>query len=401
MLDLIGDEASGYLSAPAERSRWQDTWTMQRTRREALALLARTYGSWARTLAGALASALLLGGSVVLGLGVTALADDGDLVAVLLMVAAVLLLLAGLAGGGYVLFTGTRVVGALRAWSAARAADGGPGLAVLFTPAVVVRLVLAAVLLVGAVTLVLVRTGALSIETAEQAGDALSQWLAAAVAAGSAAAAVSGAVRTALALRRRPGTPVSGWQAQHGSPAASGGAPAAQQWAPEQWAPQPAGPTTTEHGPGYPGPGADTSAPAAEPGAGEGTAESAEEEWAATRMVSDLQPAPAPLQARSADGQVVTAEGVTLVGRSPQGRPGEQIAALLALTDTAVSKTHLALRLAEGRIWVTDRASTNGTVLLRDGGTESLTPWQETPLAPGDRLLVGATTMDIEHVDQA
>lgn len=118
-------------------------------------------------------------------------------------------------------------------------------------------------------------------------------------------------------------------------------------------------------------------------------------------MVSDLQPAPAPLQARSADGQVVTAEGVTLVGRSPQGRAGEQIAALLALTDTAVSKTHLALRLAEGRIWVTDRASTNGTVLLRDGGTESLTPWQETPLAPGDRLLVGATTMDIEHVDQA
>ncbi|WP_147916944.1 FHA domain-containing protein [Ruania zhangjianzhongii] len=397
MLDLIGDDASGYLSAPAERSRWQDTWTMQRTRREAMALLARTYGSWTRTLCGALATAVLLGGAYLLGQGVAGLVDDGGLVAVALMVAAVLLLLAGLAGAGYVLFTGTRVVGALRAWSSARSRDGGPGLRLLFTPAVVVRLVLAVVLLAACVTLVLVRTGVLLAETEETAGGALWQWFAAAVAAGSALAALSGAVRTGLALRRRPGqTATGGWQQTPAQPAHGG--PTG--YAPTgQWAPQPV------HDAPDPGvAGAEPGAfPDAAAGQGGGSAvvapEEAEEEWAATRMVSDLQPAPVPLRVRLSDGQDVAADGLTLIGRSPAGRNGEQVSALLAVTDSAVSKTHLAVRMAEGRAWVTDRASTNGTLLVRDGAQQSLTPWQEASLAPGDRLLLGGMTLQVEPVD--
>ena len=395
MLDLIGDDASSYLSAPAERSRWQDTWTMQRTRREAMALLAGTYGSWTRTLSGALATTVLLGGAFLLGRGVQELAGDGGLVAVLTMIAAVLLLLVGLAGAGYVLFTGTRVVTALRAWSGIRSRDGGPGLRLLFTPAVVVRLVLAVLLLAGAVGLVLVRTGVLLVETESSSGARMGQWFAAAVAAGSALAALSGGVRAGLALRRRPGQPATtGWQQPAAQPYGTlgGNAPAG------QWAPQPAyaDPATGAAAPsGYPESGAEQTL-GADPVGDEG----AEEEWAATRMVSNLHPAPVPLQVRLSDGQAVVADGLTLIGRSPAGRTGEQDAALLAVTDTAVSKTHLAVRLAEGRVWVTDRASTNGTLLLREGAQESLTPWQEAPVAPGDRVLLGGMALHVEPVEE-
>ena len=403
MLHLIGDDASGYLSAPAERSRWQDTWTMQRTRREAMALLARSYGSWTRTLCGALAIAVLLGGALLLGRGVEELAGDGGLVAVLITVAAVLLLLVGLAGAGYVLFTGTRVVSALRAWSAVRSRDGGPGLRLVFTPAVVVRLVLAVVLMAGAVALVLIRTEVLLAETETSAGASLGQWFAAAVAAGGALAALSGALRTGLALRRRPGQPATTeWQRPAAPPAP--GPPV--EYAPaDQWAPQPAYADPVHADPVHADPATGSAAPSgypeggAEQSVGADPVEAAEEEWAATRMVSDVYPAPVPLQVRLSDGQAVVADGLTLIGRSPAGRTGEQDAALLAVTDTAVSKTHLALRLTEGRAWVTDRASTNGTVLLRNGGQESLTPWQETPLAPGDRVLLGGMALQVEPVE--
>ena len=403
MLNLIGDDASSYLSAPAERSRWQDTWTMQRTRREAMALLAGAYGSWTRTHCGALATAVLLGGALLLGRGVQELVGDGGLVAVLTMVAAVLLILAGLAGAGYVLFTGTRVVSALRAWSAVRSRDGGPGLRLLFTPAVVVRLVLAVLLLAGAVALVLVRTGVLLTETETTSGASLGQWFAVAVAAGSALAALSGGVRTGLALRRRPGQPATtGWQRPAAQPApgtTAGYAPA------DQWAPEQVDADLTYADPARADPVTGTSAPGGYPengaawGVGADSGQAAEEEWAATRMVSNVHPAPVPLQVRLSDGQAVVADGLTLIGRSPAARTGEQDTALLAVTDTAVSKTHLAVRLAEGRAWVTDRASTNGTLLLRDGAQQSLTPWQEAPLAPGDRVLLGGMALQVEPVE--
>src|SRR5699024_3845979 len=100
MLDLIG-EAAGYLSAPAGRARWQDTWTMKRTRREAMGQLAGTYASWLRTVCGALVTVVALGGAFLLGRGVMDLSGAGGLAAVLAMVGGVVLLLAGLAGAGY------------------------------------------------------------------------------------------------------------------------------------------------------------------------------------------------------------------------------------------------------------------------------------------------------------
>src|SRR5690625_1113759 len=478
MLDLIG-EAAGYLSAPAGRARWQDTWTMKRTRREAMGQLAGTYASWLRTVCGALVTAVALGGAFLLGRGVIDLSGAGGLVAVLAMVGGVVLLLAGLAGAGYVLFTGTRLVGALRTWSVSRADDGGPGVGTVLTPAVVVRLVLALLALAAGVGLVLVRTGVLSLGAgpftggAEQdSGQGLWQWFAAVIAIGSGLAAGSGAVRAGLAVRRRP---------RRAKPGRGPGAEAQQQHAPQQGVPAapagmatpagtgtaaatgtaagtgragPAGAGTGVPGaplppetaatsqpepvptgspradpdepppavPGPPpvhsvptavpqGPGAPAGAPAAqEPAAPAQEPSTAalpdEEEWAATRKVSDLPTATtastaaiSPLRAVLPDGRTVTTDGLTLLGRSPAGRTGEQVAGTLSLDDAAVSKTHLAIRLAGGHAWATDRASTNGSVLVRGGEHETLTAWDEVPLAPGDQLLLGTSLLRIEAAE--
>src|SRR5690625_625406 len=425
MLDLIG-EAAGYLSAPAGRARWQDTWTMKRTRREAMGQLAGTYASWLRTVCGALVTAVALGGAFLLGRGVIDLSGAGGLVAVLAMVGGVVLLLAGLAGAGYVLFTGTRLVGALRTWSVSRADDGGPGVGTVLTPAVVVRLVLALLALAAGVGLVLVRTCVLSLGAgpftggAEQdSGQGLWQWFAAVIAIGSGLAAGSGAVRAGLAVRRRPrrakpgrgrgaeaqqqhapqqGVPAApvglatpagtGTAAATGTAAGTGtagpagvgtGVPGAQlppetadTWQPEQVpaGPPPAnpdGPPPADPGPppanpdepppanpdgpppanpdGPPpvhsvptavpqGPGVPAGAPAAqEPAAPAQEPSTAalpdEEEWAATRKVSDLPTATtastaaiSALRAVLPDGRTVTTDGLTLLGRSPAGQIG-------------------------------------------------------------------------------
>ncbi|WP_022918107.1 FHA domain-containing protein [Ruania albidiflava] len=422
MLDLIG-EAAAYLSAPAGRARWQDTWTMKRTRREAMGHLASAYASWLRTVCGVLVTVVALGGAFLLGRGAGDLSGPGGLVAVLTMVGGVVLLLAALVGAGYVLLTGTRLVGALRTWSAARADDGGPGVGKVLTPAVMVRLVLALLALLSGLAVVLVRTDVLNLDlpltaggAPDEAGQTLWAWFAAVIAMASGLAAGSGAVRAGLAVRRRPRT-------RRAAPAAQ--AAASQQ----QYAPQPGGGMSSGAG-GATAPGGLDLATSAPAGAGAPTGaagwqppatmeqpvpveqpvppsapgSSAEEQWAETRKVGDLpaearptaEPMTTALRAVLADGRTIAAEGLTLLGRSPAGRAGEQVAAVVAVEDAAVSKTHLAIRLEGAQGWVTDRASTNGSVLVRDGNHETLTPWQEVLLAAGDRLLLGTSTVQIE-----
>src|SRR5699024_12295731 len=68
MFNLIGT-AADYLTPPARRPDWQDTWTMQRTRRHAMTSLSAAYAAAGRTLAGALATVLLLAGAYLIGRG--------------------------------------------------------------------------------------------------------------------------------------------------------------------------------------------------------------------------------------------------------------------------------------------------------------------------------------------
>ncbi|WP_415630128.1 FHA domain-containing protein, partial [Nocardioides dubius] len=91
-------------------------------------------------------------------------------------------------------------------------------------------------------------------------------------------------------------------------------------------------------------------------------------------------------------GDTVMVAGLTLVGRSPEGRPGEPVRHAVALPsqDMSLSKTHAQFHLAgDGALVVTDRGSTNGSILIRQGVSRDLTAGRPFTLLPGDRVLFG------------
>lgn len=97
-------------------------------------------------------------------------------------------------------------------------------------------------------------------------------------------------------------------------------------------------------------------------------------------------------------GESLRVEGLVLVGRRPEGRPGEPVARLVPLTsqDMSVSKTHAALHVAPtGALLVTDRGSTNGSVLIRSGTAQRLPVGRPTTLLPGDAVRFGDRTMTV------
>lgn len=90
------------------------------------------------------------------------------------------------------------------------------------------------------------------------------------------------------------------------------------------------------------------------------------------------------------DGEELRIEGPALVGRRPEGRPGEEVRHLVALADPALSKTHLRFHpRPDGVLLLLDRGSTNGSVLLRRGDTLGLEPFRPTRLVAGDVVRVG------------
>ena len=64
-------------------------------------------------------------------------------------------------------------------------------------------------------------------------------------------------------------------------------------------------------------------------------------------------------------GESVTVSGAGLIGRNPAAQPGEYVDQLVSIFDVgkSVSKTHLAFGQEGGRFWVSDRYSTNGSVV--------------------------------------
>lgn len=85
------------------------------------------------------------------------------------------------------------------------------------------------------------------------------------------------------------------------------------------------------------------------------------------------------------DGKSVTVSGEGLIGRRPQPRPGEQVAHLVAVDDPgrSLSRTHAAFGIDGEDLWVEDRGSANGTVVVGPAG-------ETTRALPGKRVLVPA-----------
>ena len=88
------------------------------------------------------------------------------------------------------------------------------------------------------------------------------------------------------------------------------------------------------------------------------------EDLEATRLVAD--PAAGTRYVlQFSTGESVTVAGSGLVGRNPSMQPGEYVDQLVPIFDAgkSVSKTHLEFGQEAGRFWVSDRYSTNGSVI--------------------------------------
>lgn len=94
------------------------------------------------------------------------------------------------------------------------------------------------------------------------------------------------------------------------------------------------------------------------------------------------------------DGTRMAVYGRTLYGRNPAVEPG--IVSVPVRDETlSLSKTHFELGGDASAAWVADRHSTNGTVLVRDGGRHPLPPGVPTLLRVGDRLELGDRSVTV------
>jgi uncharacterized RDD family membrane protein YckC len=97
-------------------------------------------------------------------------------------------------------------------------------------------------------------------------------------------------------------------------------------------------------------------------------------------------------------GERVVVDSLVLIGRNPEPTTGERGARLVALpsADRSVSAIHAQVVVApDGALVVTDRHSTNGTTLVRQGLPRTLTPGRGATLVAGDVVHFGDRTMTV------
>lgn len=97
-------------------------------------------------------------------------------------------------------------------------------------------------------------------------------------------------------------------------------------------------------------------------------------------------------------GESFVVEGLALVGRRPEPRAGEQVRHVVPLRseDMSLSKTHAQVQVApDGLLVVTDRGSTNGSVLIRGRLAKDLPAGKPTTLLPGDQVAFGDRRMTV------
>ena len=100
-------------------------------------------------------------------------------------------------------------------------------------------------------------------------------------------------------------------------------------------------------------------------------------------------------------GDSFVVEGLGLVGRRPEARPGEPVRHVVPLpsADMSLSKTHAQFHLApDGVLVVMDRGSTNGSVLVRRGVTRDLVAGRPATLLDGDTVTFGDRRMMVTRV---
>ena len=92
-----------------------------------------------------------------------------------------------------------------------------------------------------------------------------------------------------------------------------------------------------------------------------------------------------------------------VAGRTPAEVAGRTPAVLVPLTDDSmrISKTHAEFGVTDGRFWVADRASKNGTVVELPGGAErSLGAGERIELPVGSAVRLGGRRFTVERSTQ-
>jgi hypothetical protein len=108
------------------------------------------------------------------------------------------------------------------------------------------------------------------------------------------------------------------------------------------------------------------------------------------------EPATAELWVTFDDGSQHNLGSLALLGRNPSRRDDEPHAKVVVLDDPtkSVSKTHLALGVDGGGLWVEDRHSVNGTTIdAPDGSAVSVEPGAAVRMASGSVVRFGDRTM--------
>jgi hypothetical protein len=102
---------------------------------------------------------------------------------------------------------------------------------------------------------------------------------------------------------------------------------------------------------------------------------------------------------RFGTGDVARVSRSALIGRRPAAVGGELVDQLVAIDDLTrtVSKTHLLVAWVDGKLWITDRHSGNGSQIRRPVGQRiDLAPGRPYPVRHGDVVHIGGQRFTID-----
>jgi len=107
---------------------------------------------------------------------------------------------------------------------------------------------------------------------------------------------------------------------------------------------------------------------------------------------------PVPYVLSFSTGERVVVVGAGLLGRRPFAQPGERFDQLVSIADheRSVSKTHLEFGVENGDLWICDRYSANGTVIIPPaGGPHRCEPGRRYRVPRGGRVEIGDHWFDV------
>jgi uncharacterized RDD family membrane protein YckC len=136
---------------------------------------------------------------------------------------------------------------------------------------------------------------------------------------------------------------------------------------------QPYGPGGEMYSPGQQGgpvPPSQNGSPSGSSPIYQGTPEQAAPEFADETSVAGRSPYVQEWSILLDDGRRIALDGLVLLGRNPQPKAGEEDAQLIKIADETrtVSKSHLAVGVDAGGVYVVDRGSTNGSTVSTTNG---------------------------------